>query len=590
MAPGADTNQGSNALTSTLLFLITLTVFWVSPVHQVTESRYSMLLSQGLLEHRSFALDLYNIPRLEPVYHDHTWKNGHIGQLELVGDRFYYYLPPGSSVLSVPFVAVLNVVGISARNPDGTFNPDGEIKIERILAALLMAALSVVLFFAARLVLPRSWSVMVALGAAFGTQVWSTNSRALWADTWGLLLLGVVVYLLLADELARRRLKPVLLASLLSWTYFVRPTNAAAILAVSCYILWRRRQLFLTYILTGMGWLLLFVLYSWIHYRALLPTYFRVNKRLSFEHFATAVAGNLISPSRGLLVFVPVTVFVLFIALKFRRSLRSQPLFYLATTISGLYLLVMSTFNPWWAGASYGPRYLAPVIPWIALLAVLGLDALRRVGESNIRALVIAGSLLLSLSIVINGVGAISHRAWAWNTYGDIDHDPKKVWNLRHSQILAAFLHPPLPDEFPLLTERLELSSPQAEKYLGFGWSGAEQGFRWTDGSEAAIIFAMDNLEELKVEISLTPFLVNGRHERQRLEILMNDVSIQSWELRSDQGKSYEFRLPRATIQKRNVLTLRLPDAASPNDFKISTDERRLGVAVHWIKVSHVTN
>ena len=43
-------------------------------------------------------------------------------QLELVNGRLYYHLPPGTSILSIPFVAVMNAFGVSAANPDRTHN------------------------------------------------------------------------------------------------------------------------------------------------------------------------------------------------------------------------------------------------------------------------------------------------------------------------------------------------------------------------------------------------------------------------------------------------------------------------------------
>src|SRR5213080_4733847 len=144
------------------IFALALLVFWFSPVHQITDSNYSMLLSEGLIKHHSFALDNYKIPRFSPRYHDNTYKNGDMYQLELVGPHLYYYFPPGSSVLSLPFVAIMNASGISAANPDGSYNPAGEETIETTLAAILMAALASIFFFTARLALPLSWSALVA--------------------------------------------------------------------------------------------------------------------------------------------------------------------------------------------------------------------------------------------------------------------------------------------------------------------------------------------------------------------------------------------------------------------------------------------
>jgi len=51
---------------SVAILAVMFLVFWLSPVRQVTDSSYSMLLSQSLLEHGTFALDQYALPRLEP--------------------------------------------------------------------------------------------------------------------------------------------------------------------------------------------------------------------------------------------------------------------------------------------------------------------------------------------------------------------------------------------------------------------------------------------------------------------------------------------------------------------------------------------
>lgn len=225
-----------DSLMGPLIFVLTLTVFLLSPVRQVTDSRYSMLLTQSLLERGSFRLDHYALPRHEPGLDETFFKQGDY-RLEAARGHIYYYLPPGSSVLSAPFVALLNAFGISAVGVDNAYDHRGEVQIETYLAAFLMAALSCIFFYTARLILPTGWSVFVALGGGLGTQVYSTASRALWSHTWGSLLLGIVVFLLLRLESRQRGPSPVLLASLLSWLYFIRPTFAVSIIGVSVYLL-----------------------------------------------------------------------------------------------------------------------------------------------------------------------------------------------------------------------------------------------------------------------------------------------------------------------------------------------------------------
>ena len=183
-----------------MLFALALAVFLRAPIHDVTDSAYSMLASESLLKHHTFTLDQYSLPRNEPKHYVDYVSNGRLYTIELANDHLYYFFPPGNLVLSAPFVAVFNAFGISAANPDGTYNPEGEEKIEYVLAALLMAGLTVIFFYTSRLILPLTWSIVIALGGAFGTQIFSTASRVLWTDTWGTFLLGIALWMILRRE------------------------------------------------------------------------------------------------------------------------------------------------------------------------------------------------------------------------------------------------------------------------------------------------------------------------------------------------------------------------------------------------------
>ncbi len=115
----------STTVAGAVIFVLTLSIFLFSRIRQVADSEYSMLLSQSLISHQSFTLDAYALPRHEPVWHGYYFKNGPAYQLEVTRGHLYYHLPPGSSVLSTPFVAAFNLFGISAANADGTYDPPG---------------------------------------------------------------------------------------------------------------------------------------------------------------------------------------------------------------------------------------------------------------------------------------------------------------------------------------------------------------------------------------------------------------------------------------------------------------------------------
>jgi hypothetical protein len=586
----AASNRRANATTWTglLIFCLTFAVFRISPVHQVTDSKYSMILSQSLVDHHSFILDRYALS-FQPVRHGDYFMSGESYQLEVVAGHLFYYFPPGSPILSVPYVAFMNLFGISAVRPDGTHNEASEIKIQAGLARLLMAAFAVIAFNTARLLLPLGWSAVIALGGAFGTPVYSTASRGLWSDTWGILLLEIALFLLLAQEVGRRRLSPILFATLSAWMYVVRPTYSVHITALSCYLLIFHRQIFLRYALTGGIWLAGFVYYSWSQFGTLLPSYYR-STRLTFEVFWTALAGNLISPSRGVLLYVPVLLFIAYLLLRYRRHVALPRLALLALVVIIGHLVVVSSFLHWWGGMSFGPRFMTGLVPWFILLAILGVHAMLdwRKGQAvslslrSWHAPLASGATLLLLSCVINARGACSLETFKWNP----DKNPSELWNWSEPQFLIGLLPPPLPRQFPLAPSntRINVLSEDAEQFMGYGWSEPESAFRWSDGHKAVIVFALNEIRDTTLRMNLEPFLVPGRLTAQRVLVDLNGQAVGELTLTEQAASIQSFALRKSALRGQNTLTLQFPNAASPRSFKLSRDPRLLGIHVDWIE------
>ena len=432
-----------------LVFLTTFVIFLVSPVRTVFDSKYSMLFSQQLLRHGSFSLDRQTFPELQGRDPGEVLIQGKnlTYHLVSVGGRIYSYFPSGSSVLSIPYVAFMNAIGISAVDQTGTYNPRAEVKMEVGLAALLMAGLAVMVFRTSRLVLPYDWSLLIAIATAFGTQVWSLASRALWMQTWGIFILAFVVWLLLKAEIKQLRYRPVLLATCLSWLYFVRPTFSVSIVAIALFIFLYHRSVFLPFVLTGAFWLAAFIAYSQYHFGRSLPLYYQAS-RLKFESLGEVLAGNVISPSRGLLIYVPVLVFIFYLLWRYRSSLVMPGLVVLGVSVIVVHLIVISSPLPPFGGHCYGPRLSTDLVPWFALLAMLAVKTRLQWREKcpekdsafRWRAEWALGTFLLVSSIALNGIGAMSRDAWQWNNLPvNVDDKPERIWDWQHPQFLAPF-------------------------------------------------------------------------------------------------------------------------------------------------------
>ena len=90
---------------------------------------------------------------------------------------------------------------------------------------------------------------------------------------------------------------------------------------------------------------------------------------------AKAIAGLLFSPHRGLLVTIPLTW--LAIAGSYSLIRKQRALGVAIAIMVSAQVLVISGFDGWWGGWSYGPRLLLPVLGMALVPAAFALDALR---------------------------------------------------------------------------------------------------------------------------------------------------------------------------------------------------------------------
>ncbi len=359
---------------------------------------------------------------------------GNFYQLVRVRGCVLYAYPHGGSFLSLPFVAILSTLGVSVLKNGRTYDLISEALLEKLLAALLMAAVACVFFeIGMNTPLPLAWSAGLAIGGTLGTQIWSSASRTLWSQTWEVSLASCTVLLLLQAE--HRRARPIWLATLMAWMYFVRPSAAVAMAGVTLYLWLFYRRDVAAYLIMLAAWLLSFGLYWMLVFGQVLPDYYRQGMLLEMTRIAATLPAVLISPSRGLLVFVPTVPMVLYLIARYWNAI-DRRLATLALGIIGGNLLLVASYPIWWGGWSYGPRLLTGTIPWFVLLGAWScrclLDDARR--SSNVARL---GLALMLLAVAINGWGAISWTANLWSKDVGINARPERAWDWRHPQFLA---------------------------------------------------------------------------------------------------------------------------------------------------------
>jgi hypothetical protein len=432
------------------VFALALVVYGLSPNVTNYDSYLSFPTAVSLVHSGDLDLDEFSAPLV----------TGHYGNVAANGHHFDAY-PWPVSLLFVPLV-----VGLDMAQHLG-LNPGAQAAVDRnSMGPYQLAMASFVSALAAGLVTHlaerRSTlrgrrralvAVAIGLGFAFGTSSWSTASRALWQHGPSMVL--IALGLILAQRALSRsaagsstKVDVGALGLVTGLSYIVRPTNAIVVAAFAGWVLFRQRRHLLAFVAGGGLIAVPWAIVNELSFGSLLPQYHRAGRLALHKTYGEAVLANLVSPSRGLVIFAPVVLVAAAGVVCKVRTRTLDSLDVLAVTVVLAYVLVVSASNEaWWAGHSVGPRFLTDPLPIIALLAVPAVDAL--VGDAahpvrpSRRRRAATALLLVALtwSVAVNAEAATMRVTNCWNADPtDINADPGRVWSMRRPQVVLGFI------------------------------------------------------------------------------------------------------------------------------------------------------
>lgn len=303
------------------------------------------------------------------------------------------------------------------------------VVMERIAAATLAALSASVLFLVLRRLTSWRWAFALALLYGIGTSTWSIASQALWPHAVSELCLVLLSAVLLTARPSRVALAGAGLVTALMLVN--RPQTIVFALPALLFVWMHHRQHLLAFAaipVLGASWM---VAYNRAVFNGITGGYG------GFRHFRHAlldgVAGLLVSPNRGLLVYTPIMVFACWAAVQVWR--RPVPPWVRWLTIGlGAHLVLYGKFDEWWAGYTYGPRYFTDVLPVLMILLVYGLVPLAGSRAVQVIAAVLA---LYGVAVQAIGVYAADDR---WNREPvPLEQKPERVWDWTDLQIVRAW-------------------------------------------------------------------------------------------------------------------------------------------------------
>ena len=122
-----------------------------------------------------------------------------------------------------------------------------------------------------------------------------------------------------------------------------------------------------------------------------------------------------------------------------------------------------------------------------------------------------------------------------------------------------------------------------SQKYIGKGWSGAEQKFTWTDGKDAYVNLFLANAKDKKLQLNVFGYGIFGSNDKcQNITVYINNSELTTWCV-SHNDDNYMVEIP------QNVIN----DGANQIRFHIDkpvvlkNDPRHLGFNVKSMYISH---
>ena len=354
------------------------------------------------------------------------------GCIVAAGGKYYSSYPVGM----VPFAAA--VTGLSQLAGADLTKHEVQLRLQKLTASLV-AAMCVGIFFliALRLGHPTAaWVATAILAAASG--MFSTVAMGLWQHggiiLWSMIVMlveflpgtrgtrrGAIVQGVACSLMVTCRLTSAsFLAPFFAWAFLRDPRRAATILVVA--------------LLAYAPWALL---YGSIYASPFGPSSAFLSGGLWTPDVGTPLAGLLISPGRGLLVYQPWVLLALASFLPRVRSGWSATAgtvgpsgwegFCVAAIV--LHLFLISAWGCWWGGWCWGSRLVIETVPLFALLCVRPIAALGR--SNRTRALVVGLAML----------GVLAQWPWLYSDgsrWNDAAHLPGDLWSWSR----APFLNP----------------------------------------------------------------------------------------------------------------------------------------------------
>jgi len=296
------------------------------------------------------------------------------------------------------------------------------------LSASLVAALSVgVLYLALRKVASRRSSLLLTLIYGVASSTWSISGQSLWRQGFTELSFALLLCALLRDSGSPGY--AFWIGGVVALLAANAPHYIPFALLFSVFFLLRqptRLWLFCVPLVIAGG---LELAYNLHYFGSVVGAHGlpQSGSKPTFYHSWDGLAGLLISPSRGLLIFTPWVVFALW---GMARAWRENKFGWERYLILGMAIVysMHARMGSWWAGWCFGPRYLTDFLPLLVFFILPVWPAIR--AGTILR---VAFGVAVAVALWVQIVGACYYvplRKGSWDSFPiSVDLDRRRLWD-----------------------------------------------------------------------------------------------------------------------------------------------------------------
>lgn len=512
---------------------------------------------------------------------------------EIEGHSLSIY-PIVTPVLVTPLYILPFLLMKLAHIPVDMFHPGFTLIVsimEKLSASLIASFSTIFVFLSVKELINKKTAIIVSLIFAFATNTWAISSQGLWQHGLVELFLAMSIYLVLINE---KHASDKIIASLgiISGLFvFNRPVDSILLIPIIYYI-YRLQDRRIAYYLCAMfisG--VPFLLYNFYYFYNIFGGMSSVLSLFDGRSgFIMPFMGLLISPSRGLFVYTPIMLFSIlgyFRILQITNSKLRSFLFVMGISILAL-IAVYASFGMWWAGWSYGPRFLTGMLPALAMFLGLYIKDINFNIKNKKNLLVVCiFSILLIWSVLAQIVGAFYYPNGMWDADPDVNLHPEKCWNLNDTQITRSFSAGIVPPGNYIKSLQTIVNLPQdivAKGNLEKGWYGIETwdgtSTRWMENDSLVSFYSPEN-RTANLSLRLTSF-----YRPRTIEIYAGDELA----LRANVSATgfEDTTAPIHFIKGTNAVRFHIPEGCErPSDVlgQNNTDNRCLSLAFQKIAV-----